>query len=160
LRPPKGFATLSRALGSGTHSPSTTKRYSCRPGARERLPVQRPLPERAKGVFSGFHPLKEPATKTVLASGLTSSNETRAARGGSGRTAAGAGIEGLTGAGAGGGVAGLAASVRMGGGVWVCLRCLVFIFYVFLTLFPDASSPLQWSATGCPWRRQCRAGKL
>src|SRR6266700_2538339 len=76
LVPPKGFATLSLALGSGNHWPSTTKRYSCRPGFTFRSPFQRPLPREINGVFSGFHSLNDPATATLFASGLTSSSDT------------------------------------------------------------------------------------
>lgn len=79
FRPPKGFWTLSLALGSGSHLPSTTKRYSCLPGPRLRSPFHRPLPSGANGVVSGFHPLKEPATYTCLAAGSTSWRATRAA---------------------------------------------------------------------------------
>jgi hypothetical protein len=79
--PPKGFCTLSFAAGSGSHCPSTTKRYSCRPGFTARSPAHFPSPRRASGVCSGFHSLNEPATKTCLASGLISSNETRFALG-------------------------------------------------------------------------------
>src|SRR5215471_1780979 len=40
--PPYGFCVVSLALGSGTHWPSTTKRYSCRPGGTANSPFQRP----------------------------------------------------------------------------------------------------------------------
>src|SRR6266404_2061169 len=82
--PPNGFCTLSLAFGSGNHWPSTTKRYSYLPGLTVRSPTQRPLPICTSGVFSGFHSLKEPATQTFLASGLTNSNEIRPAFGVSG----------------------------------------------------------------------------
>src|SRR6266568_5243906 len=75
--PPKGLATLSFAFGSGSHCPSTTNRYSYRPGFTVRSPTHRPLPRGASGVFSGCHSLKEPATQTRFAPGLTNSRETR-----------------------------------------------------------------------------------
>ena len=75
--PPNGFSTVSLAFGSGSHWPSTTNRYSCRPGFMLRSPTQRPLPRSVSGVVSGFHPLKDPATNTCLAPGLTNSNEIR-----------------------------------------------------------------------------------
>src|SRR5437588_999276 len=37
-------------------------------------PTHLPSPARLSGVLAGFHSLKEPATKTDLASGLSSSN--------------------------------------------------------------------------------------
>ncbi len=96
FRPPKGFWTLSLALGSGRQWPSTTKRYSWRPGRRLRSPFHRPLPNGTKGVVSGFHPLKVPATYTCLAAGSVSSSATRAGRGDSGFGAAGCGNTGAT----------------------------------------------------------------
>jgi hypothetical protein len=87
--PPNGFWTLSLAFGSGNHCPSTTKRYSCRPGLIFRSPTHRPFPTRLKGVRSGFHSLNEPATYTVLASGLTNSSDTLPAFVVSGRAGAG-----------------------------------------------------------------------
>src|ERR1035437_2122886 len=75
--PPKGFATVCLAFGSGSHWPSTTKRYSYWPGATLRSPVHRPLPAATSGVRSGCQLLKEPATNTCLASGCTNSSTTR-----------------------------------------------------------------------------------
>lgn len=49
--PPKGFSTVSGAFGSGIHCPSTTKRYSCRPGFTARSPTQRPSPACNRGVI-------------------------------------------------------------------------------------------------------------
>src|SRR5258708_40110491 len=87
------------AFGSGSHWPSTTKRYSCLPGLMVRSPTQRPLAVGTGGVFSGFPSLKEPATKTLLASGLTSSSETCPRLGASG--VIGTGLVGATCTGAG-----------------------------------------------------------
>src|ERR1035437_1262713 len=87
--PPNGFATLSLAFGSGSHWPSTTNRYSCRPGATLRSPAQRPLPAAASGVCSGCQLLNEPATNTWLAAGFTSSRTTRGGGGGSAFTVTG-----------------------------------------------------------------------
>lgn len=74
--PPNGFSTLSLARGSGCQLPSTTKRYSWRPGLRLTSRIHLPSRVRSSGVWSGFQPLKLPARNTVLASGLMSSNAT------------------------------------------------------------------------------------
>ena len=82
--PPNGFSTLSLAFGSGSHWPSTTKRYSWRPGPTLRRPAHRPLPAGASGVCSGCQLLNEPATNTCFAAGFTNS---RTIRGGGGAAA-------------------------------------------------------------------------
>jgi hypothetical protein len=76
LNPPYGFRTVSFAFGSGTHWPSTTNRYSCRPGLTLKAPTHFPPGTGSRGVFPGSHPLNEPATETDFASGFVNSSNT------------------------------------------------------------------------------------
>ena len=78
LRVPKGFGTNVRAKGSSVQFPSTTKRYSYRPGLRCKSTFHwpHPVPKRSIGVAEGCQPLKEPAMLTSFASGKNRSNLT------------------------------------------------------------------------------------
>src|SRR5260370_12582548 len=118
--PPKGFWTVSLALGSGSHWPSTTNMYSWRPEIPVTSPTHLPLPASVSGVLAGFHPLNEPATQTDLAPGFSNWSGTRLTAGGSGLTGTGLGGSDLvTGAGTGSALSwiGLGVSVLTGAGL-------------------------------------------
>src|SRR6266404_663758 len=118
--PPKGFWTVSLALGSGSHWPSTTNMYSWRPEMPVNSPTHLPLPASLSGVLAGFQPLNEPATQTDLAPGFSNWSGTRFTPGDSGLTGTGlAGSDLITGAGTGSALSwiGLAASVLTGAGL-------------------------------------------
>src|SRR5262249_13815905 len=63
--PPNGLETVSLALGSGNQAPSTTNRYSYRPGPTVRSLTHLPFASAVIGVLSGHHALKEPAIATA-----------------------------------------------------------------------------------------------
>jgi hypothetical protein len=73
---PKGFSTLSWALGSSSQTSSTQKRYSYLPGVRVKLTSQVPLLSFFIGRLLTSQFLKSPAKKTLSASGAYKLNRT------------------------------------------------------------------------------------
>ncbi len=67
LFPPYGLGAWSGADGSVTHAPSTTSRYSYRPGGSASSFIHWPFSRRSIGVTPGRHSLKVPATHTACA---------------------------------------------------------------------------------------------
>ena len=73
---PKTFGISSVAAGSSTHSPSTTKRYSWRPGSSGSSFAHMPSFNRIIGVTLGCQSLNEPAMQALCAVGCVSSRHT------------------------------------------------------------------------------------